>query len=61
MTDKTVTQAECLIVNCRSRAPADEAFCAKHRDPKLYAYCCAQGGGNPEHCDCVSKDHGYAR
>ena len=21
----------CLMVNCRNRAPADEAFCAKHR------------------------------
>ncbi len=26
--------ATCLMVNCRNRAPADEAFCAKHRTPK---------------------------
>lgn len=25
-----------------------------------YAYCCAEGGGNVEHCDCVNKDHGTA-
>ena len=24
-------EAQCLMVNCRNRAPADEAFCAKHR------------------------------
>ena len=23
--------AQCLMVNCRNRAPADEAFCARHR------------------------------
>lgn len=27
-------RAQCLMVNCRNRAPADEAFCAKHRLPK---------------------------
>ena len=25
--------AECLMTNCRNRAPAHEAMCAKHRDP----------------------------
>lgn len=25
-------EATCLMVNCRNRAPADEAFCAKHRE-----------------------------
>lgn len=25
-------EAQCLMVNCRNRAPADEAFCAKHRN-----------------------------
>ena len=24
-------EATCIIVNCRNRAPADEAFCSKHR------------------------------
>jgi len=23
--------ATCIITNCRNRAPADEAFCSKHR------------------------------
>lgn len=27
-----MTEAQCLMVNCRNRAPADEAFCAKHRN-----------------------------
>lgn len=27
-------EATCLMVNCRNRAPADEAFCAKHREPR---------------------------
>lgn len=25
-------EATCLIPNCRNRAPADQAFCAKHRE-----------------------------
>lgn len=25
-----------------------------------YAYCCAEGGGRVEHCDCVNKNHGTA-
>lgn len=25
-----------------------------------FAYCCAQGGGDPAFCDCVNKDHGRA-
>lgn len=25
-----------------------------------YAFCCAQGGGDPKYCDCVKKDHGTA-
>lgn len=28
-----IFEATCLMVNCRNRAPADEAFCAKHRRP----------------------------
>lgn len=27
-------EAQCLMVNCRNRAPADEAFCAKHRQAR---------------------------
>ena len=27
---------------------------------KPYAYCCAEGGGDPASCDCVNKDHGLA-
>ena len=26
-------EATCIITNCRNRAPAHEAFCAKHRRP----------------------------
>lgn len=25
-------EASCIMVNCRNRAPAGEAFCAKHRE-----------------------------
>lgn len=25
-----------------------------------YAYCCAEGGGNPAYCDCAKPDHGTA-
>jgi len=58
--------AQCLIVNCNRRAPADEAFCSAHRDvsPKLkgyaekpYAYCC---NSDTAICDCVQPDHGTA-
>lgn len=27
-----MTDATCLITNCRSRAPADNPFCSDHRD-----------------------------
>lgn len=27
----TTPEAQCLMNNCRKRAPADEAFCAEHR------------------------------
>lgn len=30
-------QAVCTIPNCRNRAPADEAFCSKHRTTSLAA------------------------
>lgn len=58
--------SECLMVNCRNKAPDDEAMCAKHRDdpripqgykPMLYAYCC---NGDPAFCDCVNPSHGVA-
>lgn len=53
--------AVCLIPNCGKAAPASEAFCSEHRHEKRpYAHCCAQVGGNPDHCDCVNKDHGFA-
>jgi len=29
-----IFKAVCIIPNCRNRAPADEAFCAQHRDKK---------------------------
>lgn len=29
----TTPEAQCLMNNCRKRAPADEAFCAEHREP----------------------------
>lgn len=25
-----------------------------------YAFCCAEGGGNPAYCDCAKPDHGTA-
>ncbi len=25
-----------------------------------YAFCCAEGGGDPKFCDCVNKNHGTA-
>ncbi len=25
-----------------------------------FAHCCAEGGGNPEYCDCINKNHGTA-
>lgn len=27
---------------------------------RLYAFCCAEGGGRPEGCSCVNPDHGTA-
>ena len=36
--------AQCLMVNCRNRAPADEAFCAKHRAPHLHRELQHRGG-----------------
>lgn len=27
--------SQCLMVNCRNKAPDDEAFCAKHRDTRM--------------------------
>ena len=27
---------------------------------KPFAFCCAEGGGDPMHCDCVNKSHGVA-
>lgn len=57
-------RAQCLMNNCRKSAPDAEAFCAEHRDTTRveipFAFCCAQGGGDPAACDCVSRDHGIA-
>lgn len=57
--------AVCIIPNCGKTAPDSEAFCSDHRhltgaEERPYAYCCAQGGGDPAMCDCVNPDHGTA-
>lgn len=31
----------------------------RHRE-KPFAYCCAEGGGSVEGCDCVNRNHGTA-
>lgn len=29
-------------------------------ESRPFAYCCAEGGGDPASCDCVKPDHGTA-
>ena len=54
-------EAVCIIPNCGRDAAASEPFCSYHRhERRPFAYCCAEGGGDPEYCDCVNKNHGTA-
>lgn len=45
-----------LVPTCAAQ-PDDQGVGKKEI---TFAYCCAEGGGDPESCDCVNKNHGTA-